>query len=112
MLFFQGDYAKAAPHLRTVVKLRPDLAKIQALLGMSERRLGQAAAAEADLEKAFPQLQEEKLRVQAGGAPAVGLSFHLPCPAEALQIATRNRNHTWVRQNAASQTPARGLVFS
>jgi tetratricopeptide (TPR) repeat protein len=64
--FFAGDYAKAAPHLRTVVKLRPDLSKIQALLGMSERRLGQTAEAESDLEKAFPQLQEEKLRVQAG----------------------------------------------
>ena len=66
MLFFQGDYAKAAPHLRAAVKLRPNLWKIQALLGMSEKRLGQTAAAQADLAQAFPQLQEEKLRIQAG----------------------------------------------
>jgi tetratricopeptide (TPR) repeat protein len=65
-LFFKGDYAKAAPHLRAAVKQRPNLSKIQALLGMSERRIGQTAGAQADLEKSFPQLQEEKLRIQAG----------------------------------------------
>ncbi len=48
-LFFQGNYAKAAPHLRAVVKQQSNLWKIQALLGMSEKRLGQTAAAESDL---------------------------------------------------------------
>jgi cytochrome c-type biogenesis protein CcmH/NrfG len=33
---------------------------------MTERRISQVAAAQADLEKAFPQIQEQKLRVQAG----------------------------------------------
>ncbi len=33
---------------------------------MSEKRLGQAATAQSDLAQAFPQLQEEKLRIQAG----------------------------------------------
>jgi tetratricopeptide (TPR) repeat protein len=64
--FFQGDYAKAAPELRNAIKLRPNLWKIQALLGISEKRLGQAASAQADLEKSLPQLQEEKLHIQAG----------------------------------------------
>ena len=64
--FFQSDYAKAAPELRNAIKLRPNLVKIQALLGISERRLGQTAAAQADLEHSFPQLQEEKIRIQAG----------------------------------------------
>jgi tetratricopeptide (TPR) repeat protein len=64
--FFQSDYAKAAQQLRSAIKLRPNLWKIQALLGLSEKRLGQAASAQADLEKSFPQLQEEKLRIQAG----------------------------------------------
>jgi len=64
--FFKGDYAKAAPQLRTAVKLRPSLWKIQALLGLSEKRLGQTAVAQADLEQSFPQLQEEKLRIQTG----------------------------------------------
>jgi tetratricopeptide (TPR) repeat protein len=66
LLYFQGDYAKAAPQLRAALKLRPGLSKIQALLGMCEKRLGQVAGAQLDLEKSFPQLQEEKLRVEAG----------------------------------------------
>ena len=65
-LFFQGDYANAAPQFRAAVKQRPNLWKIQALLGMSERRVGQLAEAQTDLEKAFPQIQEQKLRLQAG----------------------------------------------
>jgi len=64
--FFKGDYAKAAPQLRTAVKLRPSLWKIQALLGLSEKRLGQTGGAQTDLEQSFPQLQEEKLRIQTG----------------------------------------------
>lgn len=65
-LFFQGDYTNAVPHLRAAVKQRPNLWKIEALLGMSERRIGQLAAAQGDLEKAFPQIQEQKLRIQTG----------------------------------------------
>jgi tetratricopeptide (TPR) repeat protein len=66
LLFFQGDYAKATPQLREALALRPGLWKLQALLGMSEKRIGQIAAARADLDAAFPHLEEEKLRVQAG----------------------------------------------
>lgn len=65
-LYFEGDYAKAVPQLRAVLKQRPNLWKIQVLLGMSERRTGQVAAAKADLEKSLPQVQEPKLRIQAG----------------------------------------------
>ena len=66
LLYFQGNYAKAAPELRAALKRQPGLWKIQALLGMCEKRIGQLTAAQADLEKSFPQLQEEKLRVEAG----------------------------------------------
>ncbi|MBV8550088.1 MAG: tetratricopeptide repeat protein [Acidobacteriaceae bacterium] len=64
--YFQGQYAKAAPDLRSVLSMNPNLWKLQALLGMSEKRIGDNSKAQADLEKAFPQLQEQKLRVQAG----------------------------------------------
>jgi len=64
--FFASDYAKAVPQLRSAVKLRPGLWKIQALLGISEKRLGLTAGAQADLEQAFPQLKQDKVRVQAG----------------------------------------------
>jgi tetratricopeptide (TPR) repeat protein len=66
MYYFHGDYAKAAPQLRAVIKLQPNLSKIQALLGMTERRLGQTAAALSDLDQSFPQIQDQKLRIQVG----------------------------------------------
>ena len=66
ILSFQGAYEKAVPELRRALELRPTLWNIQALLGTCERRSGQAIAAKADLEKAFQELREPKLRVQAG----------------------------------------------
>jgi len=66
LLFFNADYVKAAPHLRAAVTEKPELWKIQALLGMSEKRTGQPAAARSDLEASFPKLEDEKLRRQVG----------------------------------------------
>lgn len=66
LLFFRGEYARASTELRQALKLRPTLWKIQALLGMSEKRTGRLAPAQADLEKAFSHLEEEKLRVESG----------------------------------------------
>jgi tetratricopeptide (TPR) repeat protein len=66
LLFFQGAYADAIPQLRGALKLRPTLWKIQALLGMAEKRTGNSKSALADLEKAFPKLQEEKIQIDAG----------------------------------------------
>jgi predicted Zn-dependent protease len=66
LLFFQGNYTAAIPELREALRLKPDLPKIQALLGMGERRSGESGAARADLEAAFPQLQERKIRIESG----------------------------------------------
>ncbi len=64
--FFAGDYGKATEQLRGTLKLRPDLVKLQALLGMSEKRIGDMTSAQTDLENAFSHLTEEKLRVESG----------------------------------------------
>ena len=64
--FFAGDYKAAVPNLRETLRAKPDLWKIQALLGMGERRTGDTEAARADLEKSFPELQDKKVRVEAG----------------------------------------------
>lgn len=64
--FFQGDYVNAATNLRAASRLKPDLWKIRALAGMSERRSGHDAEGRADLEAAFPHLQDTKIRVEAG----------------------------------------------
>ena len=66
LLFFQGAYADAIPHLRAALKLQPTLSKIQALLGIAEKRTGDIEAARGDLEKAFPNVREEKIRIDTG----------------------------------------------
>jgi tetratricopeptide (TPR) repeat protein len=68
LLFFRGEYADAAPQLRAALKLQPDLWKIQALLGMSEERLGQQTEGRQDLETAFPHLEDEKIKMEVGHA--------------------------------------------
>ena len=66
LLFFHGDYAGAIPNLRGALERKPDLWKIQALLGMAERRTGNLQAARTDLETSFAQLQDQKIRIEAG----------------------------------------------
>jgi cytochrome c-type biogenesis protein CcmH/NrfG len=66
LLFFGGKYAEAVPELRAAVAARPGLAKIQALLGISEKRSGDLQAAERDLATAFPSLEDSKIHLQAG----------------------------------------------
>ena len=66
ILFFQGAYGEAIPQLRAALKLRPTLSKIQALLGIAEKRAGDSNAARHDLEEAFPKVQEEKIRIETG----------------------------------------------
>jgi len=65
LLFFKGEYAKAVPHLRAAVKEKPDLWKIQALLGLSEYRLKDSSGARTDLEAALPHLQG-KIQMEVG----------------------------------------------
>lgn len=66
MLFFEGNYAGAEPHLQAAVQAQPSLTKIRALLGMCERHLGKTDLAKADLEAAVPELKEPNIQIQAG----------------------------------------------
>jgi tetratricopeptide (TPR) repeat protein len=66
LLFFDGRYAEAIPHMRVAMELKPDLWRIQALLGMAEKRTGERAQARTDLESAFANLDDKKIRVDAG----------------------------------------------
>ena len=66
VLFFQGAYSEAVPELKAALKLRPGLWKTQALLGIGEKRIGKIAEARRDLEKAFPNVSEPKIRTQTG----------------------------------------------
>lgn len=66
LLFFQGKYADAIPLFRAALKLQPGLWKIQALLGVAEKRTGDIKEARGDLENAFPKVPEEKIRIETG----------------------------------------------
>jgi tetratricopeptide (TPR) repeat protein len=66
LLFFQANYADAIPHMRTALQSQPDLWRIQALLGIAEKRTGDPKSAQNDLERAFSNLDENKIRIDAG----------------------------------------------
>lgn len=66
LLYFKGDYADANLALRKALEIHPDIPKLQALLGMSEERSGDAADATNDLKTAFPQLHDKKIQMEAG----------------------------------------------
>lgn len=66
VLFFQAAYTDAIPELRAALKLRPSLWRIQALLGIAEKRTGDISAGRDDLEKAFPNVTDEKIRMETG----------------------------------------------
>jgi len=68
LLFFSKDYKNAASELRAAVQAKPDLWKIQALLGMAEAQLHDDSASCRDMQAAFPHLTEAKFQLQVGRA--------------------------------------------
>jgi Predicted N-acetylglucosaminyl transferase len=66
LLYFQGDFAASIPEMRAALEVQPNLARIRALLGLAEKRTGDVAAAQSDLEQAFPSLDDPKIMKQAG----------------------------------------------
>src|SRR5277367_3233958 len=63
---FSGRLHPGQPHLRAALDMQPNLGKIQALLGMVEKRTGQTAAASTDLEASFAAVTDPKLKIQIG----------------------------------------------
>ena len=49
LLYFGNDFAKAVPHLQAALALKPDLWKLQALLGLAEMHLNNTADARTNL---------------------------------------------------------------
>jgi tetratricopeptide (TPR) repeat protein len=66
LLHFQGKHDEAIPHLRTSLQLQTNLWRIQALLGISEKRTGNLSQALIDLEQSFSQLDQDKIGIQVG----------------------------------------------
>jgi cytochrome c-type biogenesis protein CcmH/NrfG len=68
LLYFGHHYAQAIPHLRSALQAKPDLYKIQVLLGLSEKHLNDEENARVDLSTALPHLKGEKVQREAGDA--------------------------------------------
>ena len=66
MLFFQGNYNDAIPQLREALRTQRTLWKIKALLGIAEKRTGDIADGRRDLQEAFPQVRDKKIRIETG----------------------------------------------
>jgi tetratricopeptide (TPR) repeat protein len=66
LLFFQGSYPEAIPLMRAALQMQPGLWRIEALLGIAEKRMGNAKAAQNDLERAFSNLGDKKIQIEAG----------------------------------------------
>jgi tetratricopeptide (TPR) repeat protein len=66
LLFFYGDFAQAIPNFKAALEERPNLTKIQALLGIAERRTGDDADGRKDLEAVFPAITDSKLKIDVG----------------------------------------------
>ena len=66
LLFFQNNYPEAITEMRAALRLQPSLWRIEALLGVAEKRTGDLAAAETDLENSFPNLDDINIQKEAG----------------------------------------------
>jgi Flp pilus assembly protein TadD len=66
LLFFKNDCANAVPQFRAANAQRSGMWRIQFLLAVCESRMGDKSSAKADLESAFPHLEDPKLKLEAG----------------------------------------------
>lgn len=66
LLHFQGKHEEAIPHFRASLALQKDLWRIQALLGIAEKRIGSLNEALSNLEEAFSHLDQDKTAIQVG----------------------------------------------
>jgi tetratricopeptide (TPR) repeat protein len=64
--FFRGEWAEAAANLNAAQPAAHALWKPEALLGMTEIRLGDAQRAELHLSEAFAKLKDDRVRLQTG----------------------------------------------
>jgi tetratricopeptide (TPR) repeat protein len=88
LLFFQGGYSEAIPHLRSALQLQADLWRLEALLGIAEKRTGDPKQAVNDLERAFPKLDDKKFQIQAG-LELIELHIRLAQLDNALSLAAK-----------------------
>jgi cytochrome c-type biogenesis protein CcmH/NrfG len=109
LIYFQGDFAGAIPEMRTALQIQPNLPRIRALLGIAEKRTGDMASAESDLEQAFPSLDDPKLMKQVGlelieiDASASQFAKALAISAKLEEVAPQDPQILFVAYEIATQ---------
>jgi Tfp pilus assembly protein PilF len=116
LLFFQNNYAEAIPAMRAALMLQSNLWKIQALLGVAEKRTGDLSAAQADLGQSFPNLDDLKIQREAGlelieiRSAAGELDQAAAIVAKLGQAAPEDPQILFTAYQIASQTVERSLL--
>jgi tetratricopeptide (TPR) repeat protein len=114
--YSEKDYAQAAEEFRAALKLRPTLWNAEALLGMSELRLGHRQQAKTRLERSFRHVQDVKLQFEAG-IDLISLDYRgheLPRALEILQVLESanpsDPNLLYTEYRTYTELAARSLV--
>jgi tetratricopeptide (TPR) repeat protein len=116
LLFFQANYAEAIPHMRAALQLQPDLWRVQALLGIAEKRTGNPKDAQNDLERAFSNLDDQKIRIEAGlelieiHSASAQLDKALSVAARLAELAPQNPQVQFVTYQIARQMMDQSLL--
>jgi tetratricopeptide (TPR) repeat protein len=116
LLFFQGNNAEAIPHMRVALDLRPDLSRIEALLGIAEKRTGDPIHARSHLEEAFPKLDDQKIQIQAGlelielHSASAQLDKAAAVAAKLVELAPQNPQILLAAYQISRQTMYRSLL--
>ena len=116
LLFFQANYAEAIPHMRAALQLQPDLWRVQALLGIAEKRTGNPKDALNDLERAFSNLDDKKIRIEAGlelieiHSASAQLDKALSMAAKLAELAPQNPQVQFVTYQIARQMMDQSLL--
>jgi len=116
LLFFQANYAEAIPPMRAALQLQPDLWRVQALLGIAEKRTGNPKDAQSDLERAFSNLDDQKIRIEAGlelieiHSASAQLDKALSVAAKLEELAPQNPQVQFVTYQIARQMMDQSLL--
>jgi tetratricopeptide (TPR) repeat protein len=116
LLFFQANYAEAIPHMRAALQSRPELWRIQALLGIAEKRTGDPKSAQNNLERALPNLDDRKIQIEAGlelielHSASAQLGKALSVAAKLEELAPQNAQVQFVAYQIARQMMDQSLL--
>jgi tetratricopeptide (TPR) repeat protein len=116
LMYFQGDFAGAIPEMRAALQIQPDLSRIRGLLGIAEKRTGDTATAQSDLEQAFPSIEDAKFMKQAGlelveiDVAASQFSKALAVTAKLEEVAPQDPQILFVAYEIATQMKDQTLL--